>query len=145
MNFADMAIEKRKVDDKFFNSINNIIDWKSIENFINQHYKKGNRIDGRPAFPGLVLFKLCLLKKWYNLSDNQLVAHVNDSISFTRFINLSLEDEVPSTGTIKNFRFIMRKKGKYEELLKMVNNKLNDNNIEIQRGTLREAKFIHKS
>lgn len=111
MNFADIAIEKRKINSKFFDSINEIIDWKNIERFINQHYKKGNRTDGRPAYPGLLLFKLNLLKQWYNLTDNQLVSHANDSISFIRFLNLSIEDEVPSQSTIGNFRAIMLNKG----------------------------------
>lgn len=145
MNFADIAIEKRKIDYKFFNSINEIINWKNVEELIHQYYKKGRRIDGRPAYPGLLLFKLCLLKQWYSLTDHQLVAHANDSISFIRFLNLSLEDDVPSPSTIRQFRAIMMKTGASTKLQHLVKQELEKNRISIQKGKLMNARIIELS
>ena len=47
--------------DKFFNKLNKIIDCKGLEQEINKEYKKGESADGRPAYSGILLFKMLLM------------------------------------------------------------------------------------
>jgi transposase, IS5 family len=75
--------------------INKLIDRTAIETVIEKHYSKGQRVAGRPSYPGLLLFKMCLLQTWYGLSDYEVEEKVNDSLSFMQFLGLQLEDEVP--------------------------------------------------
>ena len=46
-----------------------LVDWESIEKEISKHYIKGQSVDGRESYSGLILFKMLLLQSWYGLSD----------------------------------------------------------------------------
>ncbi|MBK9449874.1 MAG: transposase [Bacteroidetes bacterium] len=104
MSFAELALSKRKINTRFFDAVNAMIDWGSIEKVIDQFDTRGKRLDGNPCYAGLVLFKMSLLGIWYGLSDRELEDHVNDSISFTRFCGLSLEDSIPDHSIVSRFR-----------------------------------------
>ena len=61
---------------------------------INKHYSKGIKFKGRPSHDGLVLFKMMLNQSWYGLNDNEIYESVNDSISMSRFLGVSLESNL---------------------------------------------------
>ena len=86
-------MEKRKIKSEFFEQINKLIDRGVISQAINKHYSKGNSATGRPSYDGLLLFKMTLLQTWYGLSDYELEDSVNDRISFSKFVGLSIEDK----------------------------------------------------
>ncbi len=54
------AVEKRKLKSEFYNQLNYLIDFKSIEKEIDKYYKKGSSVAGRLSHRGIVLFKMCL-------------------------------------------------------------------------------------
>lgn len=41
----------------FFKAIDTIIDWAPLEKNLKKVYRKEESVDGRPSFPGLLLFK----------------------------------------------------------------------------------------
>src|SRR5690554_1530576 len=96
LGFVDYMVQRRKIKQEFFNQINQLIDWRPISNIINKHYQKGDSAVGRPSYDGLILFKMGLLQTWYGLSDYEVEDRVNDSISFSRFVGISLDDSVRS-------------------------------------------------
>ena len=51
-----------------------------------------------------MLFKILVLQRTYNISDDQTEFQINDRMSFMRFLGLSLGDKVPDTKTIWLFR-----------------------------------------
>ena len=53
-------------------------------------YTKGSAPTGRPSYDGHMLFKIELLRVWYGLCDEGVEEMVNDRISFSRFVGLSL-------------------------------------------------------
>ena len=53
----------------FFKQINMLIDWVEIEKEIKKVYKRGHSVDGRPAYRGLLLFKMLLIGICYDLID----------------------------------------------------------------------------
>src|SRR5574344_1558300 len=116
-SFADLAADKRKVKEVFFNQINSIIDWEKIDKLIKRHYNKGVSAVGRPSYSGLLLFKITLLQTWYNLSDYEVEDQVNDRISFSKFLGLSLDDNCPDHSVISRFRTEMTKRKVYDKLL----------------------------
>jgi IS5 family transposase len=144
LNLADVAVAKRKVKNPFLDKINKTINWKLIEEKIDADYNRGQRLDGRPAYPGILLFKMCLLEEWFAIYHNKIDFYVNDSISFTHFIGLSLEDEVPSHSTVSRFRIELNKKGLYDELLEMISHQLDERRIKIRKGSLKQAAILHK-
>ena len=67
---------------------------------------------------------MLLLQTWYNLSDVALEERVNDSITFSRFLGLSLEELSPDHSTISRFRTALTKLGLMDALLSAVNEQL---------------------
>ena len=112
ISFADLALERRKIKEDFFNQINKLVNWSPIEKKINKCYKKGESATGRPSYSGIVLFKMTLLQTWYGLSDYELEDQVNDRVSFSRFVGIPMDESVPDHSVISRFRTeLTEKKG----------------------------------
>ena len=141
-SFADLAADKRKVKEVFFNQINSIIDWEKIDKLIKRHYNKGVSAVGRPSYSGLLLFKITLLQTWYNLSDYEVEDQVNDRISFSKFLGLSLDDNCPDHSVISRFRTEMTKRKVYDKLLKEINKQLVIHGILVKQGILLDASVV---
>jgi IS5 family transposase len=98
--------------------------WKEIQAEILSYYNKGFSVAGRPSYPGLLLFKMCLLQTWYGLSDYEVEEKVNDSLLFMQFVGLQLEDEVPDHSVISRFRPELTKKEAFEKIFEKINAQL---------------------
>ena len=64
-----------------------IIDWESFRPTIALaliRERKSNA--GRPPFDCILLFKIIILQRLYNLSDDQTEYQINDRMSFMRFL-----------------------------------------------------------
>lgn len=142
LGFADFMVEKRKIKQVFFNQVNLIVDWRLVSNIINKHYQKGESAVGRPSYDGLVLFKMSLLQTWYGLSDYEVEDRVNDSISFSKFVGISLDDAVPDHSVLSRFRTEMTQKGAYEKLFKAMNKQLEKHKIIVKKGAIIDASII---
>ena len=76
--------------------------------------KKSNA--GRKPIDALVLLRMLVLQSLYNLSDAQAEYQVRDRLSFTRFLELGIEDGIPDGTTLWLFREKLSKAGLIEEL-----------------------------
>lgn len=137
--FADVMVSHRKIKTEFFEQINILIDWKPIEMIIKRHYNKGVSATGRKSYPGLTLFKMTLLQVWYGLSDYELEDQVNDRISFSRFVGLPLDSDVPDHSIISKFRTALTKADAYEKLLNEINRQLEEHKILVRTGIIVDA------
>jgi transposase, IS5 family len=143
-NFAEVVCDLRirKVKSVFFDQINTLIDWRPVSNIINKHYKKGNNAVGAPSYDGVLLFKMCLLQTWYGLSDYEVEDRINDSISFSRFCGLTLEQPAPDHSTLSRFRAHLTKAKVYEKLFKELNKQLEKHKIIVKTGAIVDASVI---
>ena len=135
-------LRSRKIKRTFFNQINTLIDWSPIEKIITAHYKKGESAVGKPSYNGLLLFKMCLLQTWYGLSDYEVEDRINDSISFSYFCGLNIDNVAPDHSTLSRFRSAMTKAGAFEPLFKEVNRQLESKNIIVKTGAIVDASVI---
>jgi IS5 family transposase len=55
-----MALLRQIAKNVFFKHINKIIDWTTLEKEIDKVYKRGKSADWRPAYKGILLFKMLL-------------------------------------------------------------------------------------
>ncbi|HEX5862780.1 MAG TPA: transposase, partial [Casimicrobiaceae bacterium] len=55
---------------------------------------------GRKPFDAILIFRMLVLQSLYNLSDEQIEYQVRDRLSFTRFLGLGLEDDIPDGTTL---------------------------------------------
>jgi IS5 family transposase len=132
----------RKIKSVFFHQIDTLIDWRPIQTLINSKYTKGMSAIGTPAYDGLLLFKMSLLQSWYGLSDYEVEDRINDSISFSKFCGLTLEQVAPDHSTLSRFRTMMTEKKVYDKLLKILNKQLEKHKIIVKTGVIVDASVV---
>ena len=101
----------RKIKQTFFTQMNSLLDWNKLSLIINKHYTNGKSATGNPSYDGLLLFKMSLLQTWYGLSDYEVEDRINDSISFSYFCGLHIDQLSPDHSTLSRFRTAMTKAG----------------------------------
>jgi transposase, IS5 family len=55
---------------------------------------------GRKPFDAILMFRMLILQSLYNLSDERIEHQVRDRMSFTRFLALECEDDIPDGTTL---------------------------------------------
>ena len=96
---------------------------------------------GRPPYDYVMLFKILVLQRIYNISDDQTEFQLNDRMSFMRFLGLSLGDKMPDTKTIWLFRENLTKTDTVRKLFDRFEEMLAPQNIITHTGTIVDATF----
>jgi IS5 family transposase len=135
-------IRARKIKATFFNQINTLIDWNKISKLIDKDYSRGKSAVGKPSYDGLLLFKMCLLQSWYGLSDYEVEDRINDSLSFSYFCGMTIEQVSPDHSTLSRFRTALTKTKTFEKLFASINKQLETHNIIIKTGLIIDASVI---
>ena len=135
-------LRSRKIKRTFFTQINELIDWDSIEKLIDSDYFKGKSVVGKPSYSGLLLFRMCLLQSWYGLSDYEVEDRLNDSISFSYFCGMNIDEVAPDHSTLSRFRTALTKTKTFEKLFSIINAQLEAHNIIVKRGIIVDASVI---
>ena len=121
----------------------NIIDWEMFRPILNRAFKKDRKgSGGRPPYDYLLLFKVSILQRLFNLSDNQAEYQINDRMSFMRFLGLLLGDKVPDAKTIWLFRDTLTQTKAIDELYRLFNRQLEKQGIITHTGTIVDATFV---
>lgn len=137
--FADALVDVRTSRRAELMRIAELVDWSAIEALVSEIYA---RPTGRPSYPPLVMVRALLIQAWYGLSDPGLEEALDDTLSFRRFVGLSLEDAVPDHSTICRFRQEMERRGLSERMFEEVNRQLDERGLMVKRGTLIDATLI---
>ena len=127
-------LRARKIKTTFFGQIG-LIDWDRIEKRIDTDYSKGKSAVGKPSYSGLLLFKMCLLQSWYGLSDSEVEDRLNDSISFSYFCGMHIDEVAPDHGTLSRFRTALKKTKTFDKLFLIINGQLELHNIIVKKGS----------
>ena len=120
-----------------------IIDFESFRWTLTEGLKKErkNRA-GRPPFDSVMMFKVRVLQRLFNLSDDQTEYQITDRISFQRFLCLSLGEKVPDAKTIWLFRNTLTDADIMEKLFTQFNRMLEERGIITHKGTIVDATFV---
>jgi IS5 family transposase len=73
------------------------------------------------------MFKILLIQKFYDLSDEKVEEGLNVNLLYLHFVGLSLEDKAPDSTTIGRFRNSLIKHKIHDKLFNAVNKQLEDN------------------
>jgi len=109
------------------------------ENMLNQNKKNSA---GCKPFDVIMMFKIILLKRFYNLSDEQAEYQINDRLSFKEFLGLSSGDRVPDSRTIWLFQENLVKKNLEEKLFEQFRKCLDDLGLYVNEGKIVDASFV---
>ena len=139
LSFSSISVAQRKLKSQFFDQMELLLDWTAIDSEIKKYYSKGISVAGRRSYSGLLLFKMSLLQTWYGLSDYEVEEKVNDSLSFMKFVGLTLEDSVPDNSVLSRFRTELTRKQGYQRLMDLINLQLEEKGILLKKGAIVDA------
>ena len=96
--------------------LDQLVPWQQFEQLLNQaHDKLRKSSAGRKPMAVMLMFKLLILQKSYNISDERLEYQVNDRLSLMRFLDLDIYNKVLDAMTVWLFREQMREQGLIEQ------------------------------
>lgn len=123
--------------------LNTVINWEQFRPILKTATKKEHKgLGGRPPYDLILMLKILILQRLYNLSDDQMEFQINDRMSFMRFLGLGLGDNVPDAKTIWLFRDTLMKAGVMDKLFYHFNKMLLDAGIITREGTIVDATFV---
>lgn len=88
------------------------------------------------------MFKILLLQRWYNLSDPGVEQALLDRLSFIRFMEFSIEDDVPDETTICRFCNGLIRLNVLGKLLDMINSQLEAQGLLVREGAVVDASVV---
>jgi len=142
LSFADYVVNQICPDNKFLEEMNEIIPWHELQNYFDGHIKRNHNKPGRPAYPIMLMFKIHLLQQWYDLSDFQAEFQINDRLTFRKFLGLNIEDSVPDSTTIENFRHMLEEQDLGKKLVKILDDYFVKIGLIRKEGNLVDATFL---
>jgi IS5 family transposase len=101
--FWDVETRQQKLERKksLLNQLHQRVPWETFRPILMRIHEKPRKSQaGRKATDELLLFKMLVLQKLYNISDDELECQVNDRLSFMQFLGLGFEDTVPDATTV---------------------------------------------
>ena len=101
--------------------------------------KKNNA--GAKPFDLVLMFKVMLLQRYYNLGDEQVEYQIIDRVSFKRFLGLETGDKVPDKNTIWSFRERLTNLGVVEDLFNNFKLYLEGKGLIFNEGKIIDASF----
>ncbi len=123
--------------------LNKVIQWEIFRPILDEARRKESKgPGGRPPYDSVLMFKILVLQRIYNLSDDQTEFQINDRISFMRFLGMDVHDRVPDAKTIWAFRDTLTKADVIRELFDAFNKQLTDAHLITHAGTIVDATFV---
>lgn len=144
-SFADHTVMMRRKKHSFLDDVNSLVNWQPISKFLDKKLQRKHNAIGSPSYPAIAMFKILLLQRWYNLSDPAMEQNLLDRLSFLRFIEFSLDQEIPDETTICRFRNDLIKLDILDDLLEMINKQFERKGLLVRKGAVVDASVIGSS
>jgi len=123
--------------------LNKVVDWKAFCPILDEAIPRGNgEKGGRPPFSNLLMFKVLVIKRLFNLSHDQTEYQINDRISFMRFLGLGMGDRIPDAKTIWAYEDMLAKAGMAKKLFEQFHMQILGKGLITREGSIVDATFI---
>jgi len=139
---ADRLQEISKLGDPL-EKLNTVIDWNIFKPILKKAMQKEAKgPGGRPPYDYVMMFKILILQRFYNISDAQTEYQIKDRLSFMRFLGLTLNDTIPDDKTIWYFREQLVKAKINDKLFDRFMKELENKNLISHQGSIIDATFV---
>ena len=139
----EFQLEKINKHNPPLKRLNEVIDWEIFRGLLEEALQVEPKAPGgRPPYDRVLMFKILILQKYYNLSDEQTEFQIKDRLSFMQFLGLQIGDKVPDEKTIWYFKEQLKAKQLTQKLFDHFNTVLHTNNIILKEGSIVDASFI---
>jgi len=123
--------------------LDKVINWEFFREPIESAlYVEPKGAGGRPSFDKIMMFKILILQKYYNLSDEQTEFQINDRTSFKQFLGLKIGSTVPDEKTLWHFKERLAETGLSENLFNLFAEQLITQGIVAREGSMVDASFV---
>jgi IS5 family transposase len=143
--FLDLAVEQGKKVRTFLDDVERLVDWRPVEKLLKKELKRNRDAVGNPAYPPLAMFKILLMQRWWNLSDQGMDDTLADRISFRRFAGLSFGYDTPDSTTICRFRNHLLQLGLDQKLFDLIGRQLEEHQLVVKQGVIVDATIVESS
>ena len=124
-------------------TLNKKINWELFRPILKKALQKESKgLGGRPAYDYVMMFKIVILQRLYNISDEQTEYQINDRLSFMRFLGSELKDKVPDAKTIWLFKERLIEAKVSEKLFEKFGKELAKQNLIGKEGTIIDATIV---
>ena len=120
------------------------IDFEIFRKPLEDHFNTGKDRSqgGRPSFDYLMMFKILILQRYYNLSDDNTEYAILDRLSFMRFLGLTISDTVPDAKTIWNFKNELAKSKLVDKMFSLLDKALTKRGVILNKGKMVDASIV---
>jgi len=139
----EFQLEKIKAHNPPLQKLNDVIDWEWFREIFDEAFKKERKSNaGRKSYDKVMMFKITILQRYYNLSDEQTEFQIKDRLSFMDFLGLQIGDNVPDEKTLWLFKEDLKEKGLTQNLFDHFTQKLMNEGIVAKEGSIVDASFV---
>lgn len=111
-----------------------LINWRALRQTVAPAYAEM----GRCGFDPVLLIKMLLLERLYQLSDGDVVVESADRLSFREFLELKAADPVPDDTTLVKFRGRLRNRGNLlDRIMEEIERQLSAQGVAIKEGHIK--------
>ncbi len=139
-----IRLEKLSKKQDTLERLSSHIDFEYFRKPLEKFFKKEteNNKGGRPAYECVMMFKILILQRYYNVSDDAIEYAILDRLSFMRFLGLGINDPVPDAKTIWLFRDKLTSGDMIEKLFSYLDKLLDKYGIIVHKGKLVDASIV---
>lgn len=123
--------------------LNMLVNWQIFKPVLDRVFPRiKNPKGGRPPYDNLLMFKILIIKRLYNLSLDQTEYQINDRISFMRFLDFGIGNRVPDAKTIWLYEDALAKSEAGKELFDLFFEAIAAKGYITRTGSIVDASFI---
>jgi hypothetical protein len=120
-----------------------IVNWKIFVPVLDRAIpRKKMEKGGRPPYDNLLMFKILIIKRLYNLSHDQTEYQINDRLSFMRFLDFGIGDRVPDAKTIWLYEDLLSKSEMGKDLFDQFFQAIDEKGYVTRTGSIVDASFM---
>ncbi len=139
----DIRLSKLSALGDTLERLNNHVDFVMFRTLLQDTLTKESKgKGGLPPYDYVMIFKVLILQRYYNISDDQVEYQINDRMSFMLFLNLTIADDVPDSKTVWNFRERLIDLDVIEPLFNLFLKELELLNLVVNEGKIVDGSFI---
>ena len=141
-NESDRLKKLTKLGDSL-EQLNRIVNWHIFTPVLDLAIpREKNPKGGRPPINNLLMFKILVIKRLYNLSLDQTEYQINDRISFMRFLGFNIGDVVPDAKTIWWYENALSESKTGKEIFDKFHEAILEKGYITRAGSIVDASFI---
>ncbi|MBK8954151.1 MAG: IS5 family transposase [Saprospiraceae bacterium] len=139
----DALVEKlRSFDKDPLAKLNDYIRFEYFRKELEKIVKRTGEGPGRPSYDVVMMFKLLIVQRIYDLSDESMEFQIADRTSFKLFLGIRGTDQIPDARTIWSFKNELSLKKADKRLFKKLDQLLHQNRVIINKGSIVDAHIV---